>query len=204
VTRAEKVTKVIVTHTDKDFTDLSVITDTQPDGPSVPLTTTWHHPFWDVTHHRWTDAHDLTPGIRLRQPDGATATVTAVRNYHRRTVTYDLTIADLHSYYVLAGAAAVLVHNDTGASGTVFREAGYVFQIYANDHDPHGHLKGKGYDIRIGQNGKPLKGEPELNSSQQKLVEKYKSQIRSGLKKKMAEYNRNHPKDPETGERARC
>jgi hypothetical protein len=39
------------------------------------------------------------------------AVVTAVRNYHAAAVTYDLTIADLHTYYVLAGDTPVLVHN---------------------------------------------------------------------------------------------
>jgi RHS repeat-associated protein len=117
VTTPQKVQKVIVTHTDEDFTDLKVTTDAQPNAPPATLTTTWHHPFWDATHHRWTDAHDLTPGTHLRQPDGTTATVTAVRNYHRHTATYDLTVANVHSYYVLAGAAPLLVHNCGKASG---------------------------------------------------------------------------------------
>ncbi|MER5429828.1 RHS repeat-associated core domain-containing protein [Streptomyces sp. NPDC002588] len=112
VTAPEKVQNVIVTTTDKDFTTLTL--DTTPvRGPpsSQTLTTTWHHPFWDPTHHRWTDAHDLTPGTKLRQPDGTTVTVTGVRNFHQAGVTYDLTVGTLHTYYVLAGAIPVLVHN---------------------------------------------------------------------------------------------
>jgi RHS repeat-associated protein len=111
VSKQEKVQKVIVTHTDDDFTDLSVISSHQPNAPPHKLTTTWHHPFWDATHHRWTDAHDLTPGTTLRQPDGTTATITTIRNYHHHATTYDLTVADVHSYYVLAGTTPVLVHN---------------------------------------------------------------------------------------------
>ncbi|MFG1805844.1 polymorphic toxin-type HINT domain-containing protein [Streptomyces sp. NPDC049040] len=117
VTRPEKVLKVIVTHTDQDFTDLTLTTDdARPNAPPAHLTTTWHHPFWDATHHRWTDAQSLTPGTHLRQPDGTTVTVATVRNYHRQAVTYDLTVADLHSYYVLAGATPVLVHNCGGSN----------------------------------------------------------------------------------------
>ncbi|WP_265737357.1 hypothetical protein [Actinacidiphila yanglinensis] len=37
--------------------------------------------------------------------------MTAVRDYHAVAVTYDLTVASLHSYYVLAGTTPVLVHN---------------------------------------------------------------------------------------------
>src|SRR5690349_13779836 len=68
------------------------------------------------------DARDLTQGIHVRGPDGTTDTVTAVRNYHRQAVTYDLTVADLHTYYVEAGTTPVLVHNDDGVVGTVFRD----------------------------------------------------------------------------------
>lgn len=104
---------------------------------------------------------------------------------------------------MLAGATPVLVHNTgNGPSGTIFRSGDYIFQIYANDHpDPQGHLKGKGYNIQIGQNGKPLPGNPELTSAQQEIVDANKGLIRRSTGKKMAEYNRNHPKDPATGER---
>lgn len=37
--------------------------------------------------------------------------LTTVLTPHANTTTYDLTIGDLHTYYVLAGSVAVLVHN---------------------------------------------------------------------------------------------
>ncbi|MCH0561468.1 polymorphic toxin-type HINT domain-containing protein, partial [Streptomyces sp. MUM 16J] len=121
VTAPEKVQKVIVTHTDHDFTTLTL--DTTPvRGPPHTgkqqrhtLTTTWHHPFWDTTRHRWTDAHNLTPGTQLRRPDGTNVTVTAAHNFHQHKTSYDLTVGTLHTYYVLAGATPVLVHNCNGA-----------------------------------------------------------------------------------------
>ncbi|MFF2129327.1 RHS repeat-associated core domain-containing protein [Streptomyces olivochromogenes] len=125
VTAPEPVQNVIVTTTDKDFTTLTL--DTAPvrgppqkakaDAPArQSITTTWHHPFWDVTHHRWTNAHDLTPGTKLRTTDGTTATVAEVHNFHQHQTTYDLTVGTLHTYYVLAGGTPVLVHNcGTGA-----------------------------------------------------------------------------------------
>jgi len=120
-TKPEKIIRLITTHTDEDFTDLTV--SSSPNQPHAPppstLTTTWHHPFWDATHHRWTAAHTLPPGTTLRQPNGTTATVLAIRNYHRHETTYDLAVADLHTFYVAAGAASVLVHN-CGAGGPEF------------------------------------------------------------------------------------
>ncbi|MFI6662805.1 RHS repeat-associated core domain-containing protein [Streptomyces sp. NPDC050523] len=120
VTAPEEVQRVIVTKTDKDFTTLTLDTapvrgpphKTHSDGfTHDTLTTTWHHPFWDTTHHRWTDAHDLTAGTKLRTATGATVTVAKVRNFHQHQTTYDLTVGNLHTYYVLAGTTPVLVHN---------------------------------------------------------------------------------------------
>ncbi|MBD0739401.1 RHS repeat-associated core domain-containing protein [Streptomyces sp. CBMA29] len=120
-TSAHVVQRVIRTTTDHDFTALTITPSTSAStgkaprktaaAPAAVLTTTWHHPFWNVSTSQWTDASHLTPGTHLRQSDGTTAVVTAVRNYHTTAVTYDLTVANLHSYYVLAGGTAVLVHN---------------------------------------------------------------------------------------------
>jgi hypothetical protein len=90
--------------------------------PSVgaTLTTTFHHPFYDQTQHAFVDAKDLQPGDILQTPDG-TAAVTAVRAYHATRPTYDLTIDGLHTYYVVAGNAAVLVHN---CGGDVYANGG--------------------------------------------------------------------------------
>ncbi|MGW5421873.1 polymorphic toxin-type HINT domain-containing protein [Streptomyces sp. NPDC003943] len=108
VTRAETVERLITTPDDKEFTDLVLTSD---DGTTGTLTTTWHHPFWDATAHRWTEASELAAGHKLRTVDGTPIIVTTVRNYHQAVVTYDLTVDRLHTYYVLAGAAPVLVHN---------------------------------------------------------------------------------------------
>src|SRR5690554_3839433 len=54
----------------------------------------------------------------------------------------------------------------------------------SGDHGPaHMHVKGGGKEIRIGQNGKPLKGEPELSGAQQKMIKENKSAIRKAGKK---------------------
>ncbi|WP_127530534.1 YggN family protein [Paenibacillus kobensis] len=57
--------------------------------------------------------------------------------------------------------------------------------FHSNDHLPaHVHvIDSKGKVVRVGENGKPLKGEPELNRSQQQLVTQYKSQIRNTVGK---------------------
>nr|WSX48990.1 polymorphic toxin-type HINT domain-containing protein [Streptomyces sp. NBC_00974] len=110
-TRPKTVTTTITTPDDKEFTDLTLTDEASPRGPPATLTSTYHHPYWSETRHQWTDAGELTTGEQLRQPDGTTLTVTATRNYPHAVTTHNLTVDDLHTYYVVAGDAPVLVHN---------------------------------------------------------------------------------------------
>ncbi|MFI1285223.1 nucleic acid/nucleotide deaminase domain-containing protein [Streptomyces sp. NPDC020858] len=57
------------------------------------------------------DAEGQGSGEQLRQPNGTTLTVHTTRNYPYAVTTYNLTVDDFHTYYVLAGATPVLVHN---------------------------------------------------------------------------------------------
>ncbi|MER6299585.1 RHS repeat-associated core domain-containing protein [Kitasatospora sp. NPDC001539] len=117
-THPEPVTATITTPDDKDFTDLTLTDDASPRGPpgadQAKITSTHHHPYWSETRQQWVDAGDLTPGEHLRQPDGTTLTIQSVRNYPYAVTTHNLTVNLLHTYYVLAGATPVLVHNCGG------------------------------------------------------------------------------------------
>ncbi|GIF05003.1 LamG-like jellyroll fold domain-containing protein [Actinoplanes siamensis] len=84
-------------------------------GPTEPtvLKTTAHHPFWDATTEKWVDAADLVPGTStLIGPDGELQYVTDVDNHAGAEVMRDLTVDDIHTYFVVAGGAPVLVHNN--------------------------------------------------------------------------------------------
>ncbi|MFC1420886.1 polymorphic toxin-type HINT domain-containing protein [Streptacidiphilus cavernicola] len=117
-TQSEQVTAVIKTTTDTAFTDLTIST---PQGDQ-PITSTQHHPYWDKTSQRWTNASDLHVGDQLRQLNGEPVTVRRIHDYIGHITTYNLTVKQIHTYYVLAGATPVLVHNDdgtmVGANGT--------------------------------------------------------------------------------------
>ena len=81
------------------------------DDGAATITTTYHHPFYDITQAAFVDAVDLRVGDQLQTDTNTPATVTAVHPYHSTATTYDLTIPDLHTYYVEAGTTPVLVHN---------------------------------------------------------------------------------------------
>jgi hypothetical protein len=93
---------------DTDLVDLAVVTGT---GSTAILHTTQHHAFWDETQGGWTDAVNLQPGDRLHALDGQIETVTAVRLLTLLHPMYNLTVDTDHTYYVIAGATPVLVHN---------------------------------------------------------------------------------------------
>ncbi|MFD7582268.1 polymorphic toxin-type HINT domain-containing protein [Kitasatospora sp. NPDC059817] len=106
---AEAVAATIVTPDDRQFTDLTLAADAEP---ATALTSTQHHPFWDETTRRWTGASDLQVGDQVRAADGTFLTVQAVRNYETDPQeARNLSLADLHTYYVLAGTTPILVHN---------------------------------------------------------------------------------------------
>jgi hypothetical protein len=115
-TETHTVEKVIVTETDHDFVDLTIATHDAHGRPDRvgKLTTTDHHPFYDITQAAFVDAAGLKPGDHLQQPGGHTAEILEVRRYTATQTTYDLTINGLHTYYVEAGNTPVLVHNCGG------------------------------------------------------------------------------------------
>ncbi|CAL9325026.1 polymorphic toxin-type HINT domain-containing protein [Streptomyces sp. SudanB91_2054] len=106
-TAPRQVTRLIVTDDDKHFNELAIATE---DGIEE-LTATHEHPFWSPSEHAWVAAGDLKPGMTLRTNEGDTVIVTGNRSFSMKARTYNLTVDDLHTYYVLAGATPVLVHN---------------------------------------------------------------------------------------------
>jgi pretoxin HINT domain-containing protein len=104
------VTALIRTEGEKHLNELSVATK---DGIKK-LTATLEHPFWSPSERNWLLASQLKPGMTLRTAKGDTVIVTANRPYVTHARTYNLTIENLHTYYVFAGSTPVLVHNSCG------------------------------------------------------------------------------------------
>ncbi|MBY8885751.1 HINT domain-containing protein [Streptomyces sp. PTM05] len=107
-TGPRRVIQPIITDGDKHFDELTV---TSGGRQTAKLVATYEHPFWNPTAHAWLQAKDLTPGTSLQSTHGATVRVLTNHPFDQRARTYNLTVDDLHTYYVLAGTAPVLVHN---------------------------------------------------------------------------------------------
>ncbi|MFI7492963.1 RHS repeat-associated core domain-containing protein [Micromonospora echinaurantiaca] len=80
------------------------------------LTTTEDHPFWNATDRAWQRADELARGDLLLTPAGVGVPAGGLQSIAFQADAYNLTVNDIHTYYVLAGNTPVLVHN-TGPGG---------------------------------------------------------------------------------------
>ncbi|MET9294402.1 polymorphic toxin-type HINT domain-containing protein [Streptomyces sp. NPDC003077] len=150
-TGARKVVRLIVTEDDKKFNELTIET---ADGPEK-LTATHEHPFWVVSEKRWIEAGLLRPGMTLRTDEGSTVAVRGNRSFEKRARTYNFTVDDLHTYYVMAGETPVLVHNSNcgnrkhdkarGAAGV--DEMTETFEKFYDKSDIYSESYGNGLDL---------------------------------------------------------
>jgi hypothetical protein len=110
-TEAKQVTELIVGHGHKQLVQLTVGTDAANGHTTSTITATEGHPFWVASKTQWLTAKDLEPGDLLRTPSGTSLQVRSVRKSARTLTVYNLTVDQLHTYYVAAGDQDILVHN---------------------------------------------------------------------------------------------
>ncbi|MEU0581950.1 polymorphic toxin-type HINT domain-containing protein [Streptomyces griseoincarnatus] len=111
-TRIETVTAEIKGKGLKHLVKVVIDTDGDKGEATAEVTATDGHPFWVPELGTWLDATDLQPGQWLQTSAGTYVQITAIERWTTPgTTVHNLTVGDTHTYYVLAGAAAVLVHN---------------------------------------------------------------------------------------------
>ena len=93
---------------DHEFMAVRIAAD---DGRRGVIRTTSHHSFWDDTRKKWTTAGELRVGNKLRTTTDHVVRVAGLRGSTGSRHMLDLTVANFHTYYVLAGTTPVLVHN---------------------------------------------------------------------------------------------
>lgn len=102
-----QVTAKLVNH-DNDLIDVDI---RDANGKTATLHTTSKHPFWDATAKDWVPAGMLKVGHGLTTDKGQRVTLAAIRTVTGAADMHNLTVAELHTYYVLVGSNPVLVHN---------------------------------------------------------------------------------------------
>ncbi|MFZ3494698.1 polymorphic toxin-type HINT domain-containing protein [Streptomyces sp. 5.8] len=101
----------------KSLVEITVDTDGDAVSASDTITATDGHPFWVTDIADWVDAKDLRSGQWLQTSSGSLVQIKSINRWTEQSATvYNLTVSDVHTYYVLAGAAPVLVHNCGGGA----------------------------------------------------------------------------------------
>ena len=128
------------------------------DGSGVVVATA-NHPFWvagDISE--WVEAADLEPGMWLRTSAGTYVQVTATEHETAEDQrVHNLTIANHHTYYVLAAETHVLVHNSNcgvrkqdkarGAAGV--DEMTGTFEKFYDRSDIYSESYGNGFELGL-------------------------------------------------------
>ncbi|MFB7333853.1 polymorphic toxin-type HINT domain-containing protein [Streptomyces adustus] len=125
---ARTVQHIWINH-DKDLLDVTVRDE---NGHQTTLHTTANHPFWDDTSHSWKPAGELRRGDALNTADDGHAYVVGTRVTAGAADRWNLTVRELHTYYVLAGTTPVLVHNTDGPICDL--NDGYLYRGLAKGH----------------------------------------------------------------------
>ncbi|GIF36640.1 hypothetical protein Axi01nite_09510 [Actinoplanes xinjiangensis] len=107
-TTAKPVVDTIVGSGAKKLVDVTI--DTGDDRPAT-ITATHNHPFWVPALSEWIVAEKLSPQQWLRTSAGTHVQITAIRHHAADARVHNLTVADVHTYYVVANSTAILVHN---------------------------------------------------------------------------------------------
>ncbi|MEV4840392.1 polymorphic toxin-type HINT domain-containing protein [Nonomuraea sp. NPDC049486] len=111
------VTATIVGDGDKQLVKVTVDTDGPRGNATGFLVATGGHPFWVDSESRWVDATDLEVGDTILTSQGKRLPIIALHERGARQRVHNLTVDGVHTYYVTAGYADVLVHNTNGTPG---------------------------------------------------------------------------------------
>ncbi|MEV7087134.1 polymorphic toxin-type HINT domain-containing protein [Streptomyces sp. NPDC093085] len=110
-TDAKSVTAEIIGTGPKNLVRITLALDGEKESRTASITATSGHPFWVSELAEWIDATDLRAGQQLRTSAGREVRITEIERWTEYKTVHNLTVSDLHTYYVLAEATPVLVHN---------------------------------------------------------------------------------------------
>ncbi|MCM2580638.1 polymorphic toxin-type HINT domain-containing protein, partial [Streptomyces meridianus] len=156
-TKVETVTAEIKGKGAKKLVKVTIDIDGDKGSKTASVTATDGHPFWVPELGEWIDATDLKTGEWLRTSAGTHVQITAIKRWTAQSATvHNLTVSNLHTYYALAGATPVLVHNCNNAAthevdNLVDNLDDDVYFHYTSEDGHAGILSGDG-SIRIGAN----------------------------------------------------
>ncbi|MGW5582283.1 polymorphic toxin-type HINT domain-containing protein, partial [Micromonospora chokoriensis] len=125
VTAAKAVVATIIGQGVKNLVEVTIDADGEAGDATASVVATDKHPFWVPDLAEWVNAADLQAGQWLRTSAGTYVQVAATRHWSEPAQVYNLTVDDVHTYYVLAGDTSLLVHNCTETYYRAMSESHY-------------------------------------------------------------------------------
>ncbi|MET9624992.1 ricin-type beta-trefoil lectin domain protein, partial [Streptomyces sp. NPDC006464] len=114
-TRTETVTATIKGQGLKHLVKVTIDTDGKKGTRTAQVTATEGHPFWVPELGKWIDATDLKSGQWLQPTTGARVQIASIERWTTQdAVVHNLTVGNVHTYYVMAENTPILVHNSCG------------------------------------------------------------------------------------------
>jgi hypothetical protein len=115
--RIETVTAEIKGHGLKHLVKVTIDVDGTKGTKTASVTATDGHPFWVPALHAWIKATDLKAGQWLQTSAGTYVKISALERWTSQAATvHNMTVSDVHTYYVVAAGTSVLVHNCEGGA----------------------------------------------------------------------------------------
>ncbi|WP_188195970.1 polymorphic toxin-type HINT domain-containing protein [Nonomuraea sp. SYSU D8015] len=105
------VVATIIGDGDKRLVEITVDTDGAKGDDTGVVVATHNHPFWVDDKGRWIEAADLRTGDIVLTSEAARLSVISLHERIAGQRVHNLTVDGVHTYYVTAGDADVLVHN---------------------------------------------------------------------------------------------
>ncbi|MGV9890635.1 ricin-type beta-trefoil lectin domain protein [Streptomyces sp. NPDC003395] len=110
--RIETVTAEIKGQGLKHLVKITIDVDGKKGNKTVQVTATDGHPFWVPELRDWIQATDLKAGQWLQTSAGTYVQITALARWTAQGATvHNMTVSDVHTYFVVAGSTPILVHN---------------------------------------------------------------------------------------------
>ncbi len=119
----------------KTLIHITIDTDSDAGDQTGTLIATDNHPFWAPDLREWITAAELRVGSLLQTAAGTSVQVTAVRSWSAQQRVHNLTVADVHTYYVLVGNSGVLVHNSGGSCPRLWMDENKLNHHYSHAAD---------------------------------------------------------------------
>lgn len=132
-TTIKPVVATIIGQGSKNLVEVTIDPDGDSGDAAERVVATDNHPFWVPGLDEWVEAADLRAGQWLRTSAGTHVQISAIRQWTEPAQVHNLTVDDIHTYYVVAGDSHLLVHNcgPDVAAAIVDKADGYDLQAKA-------------------------------------------------------------------------